>query len=70
MSLLSRLFNKKIEEPKGEIPPEVLPLRNDPCWCGSGMKYKKCHQEEDRQFLARKRERDIEAQKACSPVFG
>ena len=17
--------------------------RNDPCWCGSGMKYKKCH---------------------------
>jgi methionyl aminopeptidase len=20
-----------------------LPKRNDPCWCGSGMKYKKCH---------------------------
>ncbi|MGZ6270226.1 MAG: SEC-C metal-binding domain-containing protein [Candidatus Limnocylindrales bacterium] len=17
--------------------------RNDPCWCGSGLKYKKCH---------------------------
>ncbi|MFO7870791.1 MAG: type I methionyl aminopeptidase [Kiritimatiellia bacterium] len=22
--------------------------RNDPCWCGSGRKYKKCHMEEDR----------------------
>jgi hypothetical protein len=19
------------------------PGRNDPCWCGSGIKYKKCH---------------------------
>ena len=23
------------------------PGRNDPCWCGSGKKYKKCHQKED-----------------------
>ena len=23
--------------------------RNDPCWCGSGVKYKKCHYEEDRK---------------------
>jgi hypothetical protein len=34
------------------------PGRNDPCWCGSGKKYKKCHmredQEKDRQ--ARRRE--------------
>ncbi|MGB0647045.1 MAG: preprotein translocase subunit SecA [Bradymonadia bacterium] len=22
--------------------------RNDPCWCGSGKKYKKCHMEQDR----------------------
>jgi hypothetical protein len=21
--------------------------RNDPCWCGSGNKYKKCHIQED-----------------------
>jgi len=21
--------------------------RNDPCWCGSGKKYKKCHLNED-----------------------
>ncbi|MCB9824506.1 MAG: SEC-C domain-containing protein [Planctomycetes bacterium] len=23
------------------------PGRNDPCWCGSGKKYKKCHQPVD-----------------------
>ena len=23
--------------------PVTLPGRNDPCWCGSGKKYKKCH---------------------------
>lgn len=23
--------------------PEVLPQANDPCWCGSGRKYKRCH---------------------------
>lgn len=26
------------------MPPNMkLPQRNDPCWCGSGRKYKKCH---------------------------
>ena len=24
-------------------PPSVLPQANDPCWCGSGRKYKRCH---------------------------
>lgn len=24
-------------------PPQVLPQANDPCWCGSGRKYKRCH---------------------------
>ena len=23
--------------------PEILPASNDPCWCGSGRKYKRCH---------------------------
>ena len=23
--------------------------RNDPCWCGSGKKYKKCHLAEDQR---------------------
>ena len=26
--------------------------RNDPCWCGSGKKYKKCHYAEDQQKAA------------------
>ncbi len=37
------------------LPPPVEPIRytqsrpgrNDPCWCGSGKKYKKCHLRED-----------------------
>jgi methionyl aminopeptidase len=24
-------------------PPSTLPLANEPCWCGSGRKYKRCH---------------------------
>ena len=24
--------------------------RNDPCWCGSGKKYKVCHEEFDRKI--------------------
>jgi hypothetical protein len=28
---------------------KVTPERNDPCWCGSGKKYKKCHLEADQQ---------------------
>ncbi|XXF77753.1 type I methionyl aminopeptidase [Myxococcaceae bacterium GXIMD 01537] len=28
-------------------PPAVLPGPNDPCWCGSGSKYKKCHRGAD-----------------------
>ena len=31
------------QAPKGR----KRPGRNDPCWCGSGKKYKKCHQRED-----------------------
>jgi tetratricopeptide (TPR) repeat protein len=36
------------------MPPEVLrptkkPGRNDPCWCGSGKKYKKCHMRQDEE---------------------
>ena len=28
---------------------EVRPSRNDPCWCGSGRKYKHCHMRQDRR---------------------
>lgn len=30
------------------------PGRNDPCYCGSGLKYKKCHMQED-QTLEKER---------------
>jgi preprotein translocase subunit SecA len=29
--------------PKGPVLASKKPGRNDPCWCGSGKKYKKCH---------------------------
>ncbi|MBT9310957.1 YchJ family protein [Leptothoe kymatousa] len=27
----------------GEMLPPILPKRNQPCWCGSGKKFKHCH---------------------------
>ena len=38
-------------------PPEAAKTlgRNDPCWCGSGEKYKKCHQEADLKYFASKK---------------
>ena len=37
--------------------------RNDPCWCGSGKKYKKCHGAYDpvREFIDAFNERDLDA---------
>jgi hypothetical protein len=34
-------------ERAGPPPPAKRPGRNDPCWCGSGKKYKKCHMDAD-----------------------
>ena len=56
MGLLDKLFGSK-EQP-GEIPKLG---RNDPCWCGSGKKYKKCHMESDL-----KKRPNFQAS-ACSP---
>lgn len=28
----------------------TLPGRNDPCWCGSGRKYKACHMQVDNRI--------------------
>ena len=39
------------EEDTAPLPHE-RPGRNDPCWCGSGRKYKKCHLEEDEKKLS------------------
>jgi methionyl aminopeptidase len=41
-------------------PPAVLPGNNDPCWCGSGSKYKKCHRGAD---AAEARKRGPETQR-------
>jgi uncharacterized protein YecA (UPF0149 family) len=27
--------------------------RNEPCWCGSGSKYKKCHYESNQKYFNR-----------------
>jgi methionyl aminopeptidase len=32
-------------------PPAVLPHANDPCWCGSGRKYKRCHRSSEGRVL-------------------
>ena len=29
--------------------PDKKPGRNEPCWCGSGKKYKRCHLEADQK---------------------
>lgn len=39
--------------------------RNEPCPCGSGKKYKQCHEAEGESFLARlARERDLARRQA------
>jgi methionyl aminopeptidase len=38
-------------------PPHKLPRPNDPCWCGTGKKYKKCHADDDVEFLKTERKR-------------
>jgi len=42
--------------------------RNDPCWCGSGKKYKKCHMNEDRGGRGKRRSFGKE-NRAGHPVF-
>jgi methionyl aminopeptidase len=32
-------------------PPAALPHANDPCWCGSGRKYKRCHRRSEGRVL-------------------
>jgi len=74
MGLFGRLFRKEdaeVEENLGQAPPDLLPQRNDLCWCNSGLKYKKCHLEQDRIFLEKRRQKALNARKAsCGPVYG
>ncbi len=49
------LFNRVLNLFKAEkvVRPAVLPGRNELCWCGSGRKYKKCHELEDQEKSAK-----------------
>jgi hypothetical protein len=43
-------FDSAADEPFAQRQePHERPGRNDPCWCGSGKKYKHCHWREDRE---------------------
>ena len=51
MSILEKLgalFGSTAEDMPG-----VRPGRNEACWCGSGIKYKKCHAHEDDRKAAK-----------------
>ncbi len=37
---------------------QKTPGRNDPCWCGSGKKYKHCHQRADEERASEKLQKD------------
>jgi len=45
------------DEGEPHVAPE-RPGRNDPCWCGSGKKYKKCHAPSDEELDRVSREED------------
>ncbi len=55
MQWLKRLFGERA------VPAvEKTPGRNDACWCGSGVKYKRCHMAPDQARLrARTRPRCV-----------
>lgn len=47
MSIWKKLFSKSEQQPTRNLG------RNELCWCGSGMKYKKCHLASDEQKRSR-----------------
>jgi hypothetical protein len=54
-TFINWLFNRKNKRTEGDYPTRMQDLRaNDPCWCDSGIPYRKCHRPEDR-----KREKDL-----------
>ena len=58
MDILRRLFGRRKPAASAHVPDTMQELgRNDPCWCGSGRKYKKCHRDEDVRRLAEVRGR-------------
>jgi len=67
MGWLSRLFNNK-----EQVSPAILPRKNDPCWCSSGIKYKKCHLAKDKLYFKEhpNPKKKVTTKKSCGPVFG
>ena len=47
MGILGRLLRRQPPESASNLG------RNDPCWCSSGKKYKKCHHEADEKYFSR-----------------
>ena len=45
MQWLKNLFSSRPSS--GGARGDKLPSRNEPCWCGSGKKYKQCHLRKD-----------------------
>jgi hypothetical protein len=55
MGLLDLLLSKPWRTAAHSDRPVVPPGRNQPCWCGSGHKYKHCHLAADQELDTRRR---------------
>ena len=53
-----------------QLPPEKLPGKNDSCWCGSGLKYKKCHLSKDKLYFKEHPKKKVAVKKSCNTRFG
>ena len=51
--ILQNLWRRFVQAaPRRDLPGSMQQLRGgDPCWCGSGKKYRFCHRRSDRQEL-------------------
>jgi uncharacterized protein YecA (UPF0149 family) len=54
MGLFDRVVDILKRSNVNETAPEIQPGRNEPCWCGSGKKYKKCHLHTEEKAAAAK----------------
>ena len=52
MGLFDRFIGTVAKKQEGAL--SVTLGRNDPCWCGSGRKYKKCHLPEEEKKAVEK----------------
>jgi hypothetical protein len=47
MGLMDKITSIFGGTPRPKVTPDLQ--RNDPCWCGSGKKYKRCHYHSDQK---------------------